>query len=589
MYLTKINLKNVAPFGDLNINLKENQVLIFSSINGRGKTTLFSYIADAFFEMARVCGFIDLFEDKTKYYRVTSPSTVLYGKKYSIVYLGFQHEEHSIEYIEIIGDAREDDLKEILNGSSVNHIQDILNTIKENGSYKGIHGDKKIIKTIFLSNVLTYFPSDRFEIPWWLNETEYKRSRFNTKVKFNESLNKNIEARTVSNEVVNWILDVVLDVTASSIAHQNNLYRTDQYSNSLYLCLNNILQQVFSGKTDKCRFGIGSRLQGQARVSIVKDTGDKQIESISPSIFHLSSGEIALLVLFCEILRQYDKYPQGNIFDLNLISGIIIIDEVDKHLHIKLQKEIVPKLMSMFPKLQFIVSSHAPFFSLGASKVLEERVRYIDLTLGGKDTVLGNIDELDDLYTDLLLGNENYKKLYEEMDKESVKAKRLRIITEGNNSKYIERAIQLLNPNLSSKIHICNGVENKSGKNQLIQWYHLFLNTDAYSATLFIWDCDVKNEINNLKESEKVFKFCFEKNVSNTITDKGIENLFSNELFDAKYYISTKPIKKDFGIEIENKEFDKNLFCEDVCKLSDPKEFQLFMPLIEKIEAIITI
>ncbi len=47
---------------------------------------------------------------------------------------------------------------------------------------------------------------------------------------------------------------------------------------------------------------------------------------------------------------------------LNTIEGIVLIDEVDLHLHIKLQKDILPQLIKLFPKVQFIVSSHSPFF-----------------------------------------------------------------------------------------------------------------------------------------------------------------------------------------------------------------------------------
>ena len=35
------------------------------------------------------------------------------------------------------------------------------------------------------------------------------------------------------------------------------------------------------------------------------------------------------------------------------------------HLHAKLQKEILPKLLKLFPKVQFIISTHSPLFLLG--------------------------------------------------------------------------------------------------------------------------------------------------------------------------------------------------------------------------------
>jgi predicted ATP-binding protein involved in virulence len=42
-------------------------------------------------------------------------------------------------------------------------------------------------------------------------------------------------------------------------------------------------------------------------------------------------------------------------------SGVVLIDEIDLHLHPKWQKEIVNILITLFPKVQFITTSHSPF------------------------------------------------------------------------------------------------------------------------------------------------------------------------------------------------------------------------------------
>ena len=41
-------------------------------------------------------------------------------------------------------------------------------------------------------------------------------------------------------------------------------------------------------------------------------------------------------------------------------DGIVLIDEIDLHLHPTWQKRILQDLMEIFPKVQFIVSTHAP-------------------------------------------------------------------------------------------------------------------------------------------------------------------------------------------------------------------------------------
>ena len=43
------------------------------------------------------------------------------------------------------------------------------------------------------------------------------------------------------------------------------------------------------------------------------------------------------------------------------LTGIVMIDEIDAHLHVSLQKKILSFLTSSFPKVQFIVTTHSPF------------------------------------------------------------------------------------------------------------------------------------------------------------------------------------------------------------------------------------
>ncbi len=54
--------------------------------------------------------------------------------------------------------------------------------------------------------------------------------------------------------------------------------------------------------------------------------------------------------------------------DLKELSGIVIIDEFDLHLHPKWQKKFVEILTDEFPKIQFIVSTHSAIPLLGAPK-----------------------------------------------------------------------------------------------------------------------------------------------------------------------------------------------------------------------------
>ena len=54
--------------------------------------------------------------------------------------------------------------------------------------------------------------------------------------------------------------------------------------------------------------------------------------------------------------------------ELKYLHGIVVIDEIDLHLHPKYQKLFIQKLTELFPLIQFIVSTHSPIPLLGAPK-----------------------------------------------------------------------------------------------------------------------------------------------------------------------------------------------------------------------------
>ena len=83
-----------------------------------------------------------------------------------------------------------------------------------------------------------------------------------------------------------------------------------------------------------------------------------------PNLFQLSTGEVQLINLFLSIVRDYDL-SDGELNNLSDIRGIVIIDEIDSHLHTIHQKEVLPKLIKSFPNVQFIITTHAPQFLLG--------------------------------------------------------------------------------------------------------------------------------------------------------------------------------------------------------------------------------
>lgn len=71
----------------------------------------------------------------------------------------------------------------------------------------------------------------------------------------------------------------------------------------------------------------------------------------------LSDGERSLLVLAMTIARRLSLLGSTQSGEH---SAIVVIDEIDLHLHPKWQREVIPALLRAFPSCQFIVTTHSP-------------------------------------------------------------------------------------------------------------------------------------------------------------------------------------------------------------------------------------
>jgi predicted ATP-binding protein involved in virulence len=82
-----------------------------------------------------------------------------------------------------------------------------------------------------------------------------------------------------------------------------------------------------------------------------------------PTPFHLlSDGYRNLIGVAADIAyRMATLNPQLGEDVIKETGGIVLIDEIDLHLHPKWQREVVGRLLKTFPKVQFVASSHSPF------------------------------------------------------------------------------------------------------------------------------------------------------------------------------------------------------------------------------------
>lgn len=146
-------------------------------------------------------------------------------------------------------------------------------------------------------------------------------------------------------EFVKYLLD--LKMTEALARNKNKTEKADEI-HAWFVKLEQLLKQIFDDETVELEFD--------------EDTFEFRIlqHGKEPFDFNtLSSGYQAVLDIILDIIMRMQNQTQRS-FDFNL-SGIVLIDEIETHLHLELQKSIMPFLTTIFPNIQFIVTSHSPF------------------------------------------------------------------------------------------------------------------------------------------------------------------------------------------------------------------------------------
>ncbi len=147
------------------------------------------------------------------------------------------------------------------------------------------------------------------------------------------------------NEFVKYLLD--LKMTEALARNNNKTEKADEIA-KWFEKLEELLKKVFEDESVKILFD--------------EDTFRFQISQQGKELFDfntLSRGYQAVLDIVLDIIMRMVSQTKRS-FDF-LLPGIVLIDEIDAHLHLELQKNIMPLLTTIFPNIQFIVTSHSPF------------------------------------------------------------------------------------------------------------------------------------------------------------------------------------------------------------------------------------
>jgi predicted ATP-binding protein involved in virulence len=119
----------------------------------------------------------------------------------------------------------------------------------------------------------------------------------------------------------------------------------------------------------------------------------------------LSDGYSSVINLVSELIMRMESQNKSA-YD---VEGVALIDEIETHLHVDLQKKILPFLTAFFPNIQFIVTTHSPFVISSIKNAvicdLEKRIVTEDLSGYSYGTLVesyfGNDNYSDQLKSDL--------------------------------------------------------------------------------------------------------------------------------------------------------------------------------------------
>jgi hypothetical protein len=526
MYLERIELKNVGPISELNLALQFTEEgnpkpLVIVGRNGSGKSLLLAHVVNALIA-ARNPLYDDVEVEKGKVFKIRTPIYIQTGKPYFTAKLSFsnnffqsevQLNRRKPDFEAIHGPLAGIDWPSIPN-DAISHYWDNFFERKE-----------ELRKTLGASCQL-YFPLNRFEDPAWLNqENLINRASYLSLKSLAEVSNRTLINYSPLKTNQEWLLDLLYDcnvlekkftqlpiggLTLEGVGY----LETSGPSTDLMSAIAQFICRLMYCQPP-IKWIVGSR--GRRAIGIMKDE-----MPLTTNLFALSTGQVVLLNIFLSILRDCDiaASPLKSISD---VRGIVIIDEIDLHLHSDMQHELIPLLLSQFPKVQFIITTHSPLFVMGMKRHFgENQFTIVDLP-SGEEIAVEQFSEFEKAYNAF----RSSTKYASDLKLEILRSKKPILFVEGvTDIGYLQLAAERLGEiELLSKfeIHDANG---HGGLDKIWSSFDTWLADPIKRHIVLLYDCDVRKQTS--RKNEFIFRYIMPQ--TDFRIGKGIENLLSDAL-----------------------------------------------------------
>ena len=353
MKLKKIRIINYRCFKDADIAFDEHTTLIVGK-NGAGKTAILDAVAVAVSTfLLGINGGVSrsISKDDARYEFHDLDGTVDPQHQFpvSIESIGDCLDNHDVKWVRSLNSES--------GNTTIKEARELTNISKETQK-KIMTGDKSLILPL-----ISYYGTGRL----YAQKKEKKNIKSLTEFKRQVGYVDCMAAESNEKLMLNWFQIQTL----KSLQEQQ---RTGKVENPLLL-------KTVEKAICKCF----ERISGSKNASIIFDLDTHRLvldfEGTDGSLQKFAMDEMSdgyknTLSMIGDIAyRMAVLNPMLGDKVLEETSGVVVIDEIDLHLHPQWQQTIISDLNIIFPKLQFIVSSHAPAV---INSVAKEQIRILD-------------------------------------------------------------------------------------------------------------------------------------------------------------------------------------------------------------------
>lgn len=353
MKLKKTSITNYRCFKEAEIDFDEHTTLIVGK-NGAGKTAILDAVAVAISTFllgidGGVSRSISKDDARYEFYDLDGTVDPQHQFPVSIESIGDCLDNHDVKWVRSLNSES--------GNTTVKEARELTNISKE-AQKRIMTGDKSLILPL-----ISYYGTGRL----YAQKKEKKNIKSLTEFKRQVGYVDCMAAESNEKLMLNWFQIQTL----KSLQEQQ---RTGKVEKSLLL-------KTVEKAICKCF----ERISGSKNASIIFDLDTHRLvlnfESADGSLQKFAMDEMSdgyknTLSMIGDIAyRMAVLNPMLGDKVLEETSGVIVIDEIDLHLHPQWQQTIISDLNTIFPKIQFIVSSHAPAV---INSVAKEQIRILD-------------------------------------------------------------------------------------------------------------------------------------------------------------------------------------------------------------------